>query len=489
MDIPTASAIQGWALAHTYQELPEEFYAAAAPTPVKAPQLELLNPALAQALGLDVAGPEAGLSELFAGNALPEGSLPIAMAYAGHQFGHFTMLGDGRAILLGEQQAPDGKSYDIQLKGAGITPFSRRGDGRATYAAMLREYLISEAMHHLGIPTSRSLAVARTGEQVYRDPIQDGAVLTRVSSSHLRVGTFEYARRFLPADAQKALLAYAIKRHYPELLGTSQPALELLKAVMARQAKLIAQWMGVGFIHGVMNTDNIGIAAETFDYGPCAFMNAYYPGTVFSSIDTTGRYAYGNQPQMGHWGLAVFASALLPLIHEDQDEAVKLAQATVNQFPELYEAQWKQAMASKLGLDVAGAEEEALIKDLLRWMQQNEADYTNTFRYLTDGSGPGAARCEQDAFREWESRWKSRIEQQAGGMAKARETMARNNPAYIPRNHLVEDALKEAAAGDKSRFEALLSVLSDPYTLQPGQESYQLPPDGGDFGFKTYCGT
>ena len=375
----------GWHLEHTYADLPQLFHSPAAPAAVREPRLVAFNRPLATALGLEpemLDSPEG--AAIFAGNALPEGARPIAQAYAGHQFGNFTVLGDGRAILLGEQITPCGDRVDIQLKGAGQTRFSRRGDGRAALGPMLREYIISEAMHALGIPTTRSLAVVTTGEPVYREAVLEGAVLTRVAASHLRVGTMQWAAGH-DKDATRALADYTRARHYPELAESPEPYLDLFRAIVARQASLIARWQLVGFIHGVMNTDNMALSGETIDYGPCAFMDAYDPATVFSSIDHGGRYAYGNQPPIAHWNLARLAEAMLPLFDPDVQHALERATDALDRFPDLFKQHWLDGMRAKLGLFTREEDDEALANDLLAWMQQRSADFTNTFRSLTSG--------------------------------------------------------------------------------------------------------
>jgi serine/tyrosine/threonine adenylyltransferase len=477
-----------WNLEHTYQQLPSALFSPIHPTPVKSPQLVLLNQRLAQDLGLDLEKyDDQILSALFSGNQLPQDARPMAQAYAGHQFGQFTMLGDGRAILLGEKVTPEGVHYDIQLKGSGRTPYSRGGDGRAHLSAMLREYLISEAMHYLGIPTSRSLAVVITGEPVYREKVRHGAILTRVANSHLRVGTFEYARNFHEGQYLKDLLQYSIARHYPELEKAENPALSFFEAVMNRQLDLIIQWMRVGFIHGVMNTDNMSIPGETIDYGPCAFMNAYDPLTVFSSIDSQGRYAYGNQPFIAHWNLGCLASALLPEIAPNTEDALKIARESIDKFPNAYESRWLEMMGHKLGIEKTKPSDKALVDDLLHWMKSNQADYTNTFLYLRRNKFPEESIYNKPDFKGWLLLWQDRI---SADRKKAQELMNQNNPAFIPRNHLVEEALDAASTnGDMKPFQELLSVLQKPYADVPGLEKYQEVPVEVDKGYQTFCGT
>ncbi len=469
----------GWKFDNSYARLPDGLFTRLPPTPVAAPGAVIVNHRLAEQLGLDLAGlPEGELAAVFAGNTVPDGADPIAQAYAGHQFGGFNILGDGRAIVLGEHLAPDGRRVDIQLKGSGPTPYSRRGDGRAALGPMLREYIISEAMAGLGIPTTRSLAVAATGEPVYREQILPGAVLTRIAASHLRVGTFEFAIRQGP-DALQALVAYAIDRHYPDLADADNPALALLDAVIDRQADLIVEWMRVGFIHGVMNTDNMTISGETIDYGPCAFMDAYDPDTVFSSIDLGGRYAFGRQPKMAQWNLARFAECLLPLLAADPDAAVALAEDRIKSFESRYRLRWQAMMGAKLGLAGFDAGDSALIEDLLAWMRAGGFDYTNGFAALTEDSAPPGA----DPV--WLERWRAR----RGDMGPAQARMRAANPVYIPRNHRVEAALAAAGEGDLAPLTRLLEVLSAPYERRAGLEEYESPPPEGAPAYETFCGT
>lgn len=483
----------GWRFDNTYRSLPEGFCSLHRPEYAPNPELVLLNSALASRLGLDFSEcSREELAAIFTGNTLPEGAAAIAQAYAGHQFGHFTMLGDGRAILLGEHISPNGQRLDLQYKGSGRTAFSRRGDGRASLSSMLREYVMSEAMHHLGIPSSRSLAVTTTGEPVFRETQQQGAVLMRVAASHLRVGTFEYARQFLDLPALEALLDYAVERHYPDIdPKTDNKALDFIDAVMTRQIDLVVHWMRVGFIHGVMNTDNTGIAGETFDYGPCAFMNTYDPGTVFSSIDTQGRYAYGQQPRILQWNLSCLAGALLPLIDANQDAAVEAAKTLLNAFPQRYEARWGAMMGAKIGLEHPTPEDLAHIDTLLAWMQRTESDYTNTFTWLrTRQPIEGLGDTSTDDFTEWLTWWEARIDALPGGWELARQRMQRVNPVRIPRNHLVEDALHAAAEKDDlTIIESLMAALREPYTDDVRWTALTIPPVGGDACYKTYCGT
>jgi uncharacterized protein YdiU (UPF0061 family) len=476
----------GWRLEHSYAELPPLFFSRQNPTPVHAPRIVVLNEPLALRLGLDAAklrGREG--AELLSGNNLPREALPIAQAYAGHQFGHFTPLGDGRAILIGEQVTQDGKRFDIQLKGAGRTPYSRGGDGRAALGPMLREYIISEAMHALGIPTTRSLAVVSTGETVQRETPLAGAVLARVAESHLRVGTFEYAAHFGSVEDLAALAEYAVRRHYPLLYGREDRYLLFLREVIARQADLIARWQAVGFVHGVMNTDNTSISGETIDYGPCAFMDAYDPKTVFSSIDHYGRYAYANQPSIGLWNLARLAETLLPLLHTGREQAVILAQQELARGAGLFRASYLEAMRRKLGLSNAEPEDGELIEQLLVMMHSTASDFTNTFRALTNGLLDGLALGQAPGFSQWQRRWQERQQRQPEDLRPV-TVMRAANAAVIPRNHRVEEALEAAAAGDLGVMERLLGALADPYSDNPAHARY-TEPSGKPC--RTYCGT
>jgi serine/tyrosine/threonine adenylyltransferase len=478
----------GWRFDNTYSRLPAALFTPAQPAPVRAPGLVILNRPLADELGLDLgaASPES-LAALFAGQDLPAGSAPIAQAYAGHQFGGFTMLGDGRAILLGEHRTPSGRLVDIQFKGSGRTPFSRGGDGRAALGPMLREYVISEAMAALGIPTTRSLAVVTTGETVYRSSPLKGAILTRVAASHIRVGTFEYLAARRDEPALRALADYAIGRHYPELADSPRKYLEFFRAVTDRQASLIARWQLVGFIHGVMNTDNMAVSGETIDYGPCAFMNAYRPDTVFSSIDRAGRYAYGNQPAIAQWNLARFAESLLPILGSDQEEAVDAASAILGEYPALFERYWLAGMRRKLGLQTDEAGDAELIRSLLDWMQKSRADYTNTFRDLSS-EGPPTGDGYRDAdFLTWHSRWRQRLGRE--DLPDRYAAMRAVNPAVIPRNHRVEEALSAAEdRDDLSVLHRLLAALASPYEAGADSAPYREPPPD-DCGYRTFCGT
>ena len=474
----------------SYVGLPEIFYSPMAPNPVKAPQLAVLNETLAQQLGLNVEALKShnGI-EMFAGNRFPEAAQPLAQAYAGHQFGHFTRLGDGRALLIGEHVTPDGKRVDIQLKGSGRTPYSRGGDGRASIGPMLREYIISEAMYALGIPTTRSLAVVSTGENIVRETLLPGAVLTRVAASHLRVGTFQYAGQWGSKDDLEALVDYTLQRHYPNVDPGNNPALILLQLVVERQASLISKWQLVGFIHGVMNTDNMSICGETIDYGPCAFMDTYDEATVFSSIDKQGRYAYGNQPYMAKWNLARLAESLLPVLHEDHEQGIELAEQVLQQFSEQFFAHWLAGMRAKLGLFNGQPQDEKLIKDLLELMSTYEADYTNTFCALTLG---GKLECNalfnSDGFKTWQQQWQQRLAMQQQSQQEVQQLMKASNPAIIPRNHFVEQALDAAVNGDYSVMDQLLQALKQPYAYLPEQQMYATPPIS-EGSYRTFCGT
>ena len=473
---------------HTYAGLPAAFHAAVAPTPVKAPRLLAWNTALAAELGLD-ASLAARAADVFSGNVLPDGAQPIALAYAGHQFGHFVpQLGDGRAILLGEVVDPRGRRFDVQLKGAGPTPFSRRGDGRAAIGPVLREYLVSEAMHALGIPTTRSLAAVATGEVVVRDEILPGAVLTRVAASHVRVGTFQYfAAR--GDDASVARLAdYVIARHYPELREAPNRPLALLKAVAARQARLVAAWMQVGFIHGVMNTDNAAVSGETIDYGPCAFLDEYHPGKAFSAIDRQGRYAFGNQPPIAQWNLARLAECLLPLF---PGAALADARAAIEGFADTYRGHWLAGMRRKLGLATAEDGDEALARDFLEALQAVEADFTLSFRALVaaaEGAAPTALP-KSPAMDAWLARWRERLAREALPAVERAARLRAANPAVIPRNHHVEAALAAAAEGDLVPFKALLAAVRRPFDDGPAQVPFMAPPDPAERVRNTFCGT
>jgi uncharacterized protein YdiU (UPF0061 family) len=482
---------------HTYATLPARFYARVEPAKVPDPQVVVFNRALANELGLDPDMDTRQGAALFSGNELAEDSTPIAMAYAGHQFGQFVpQLGDGRALLLGEKRDRFGVLRDVQLKGSGRTPFSRGGDGKAALGPMLREYLISEAMHALGIPTTRSLAVVATGEQVYRQDILPGAVLTRVAASHIRVGTFQYFASRGDVEALKELLAYVMARHYPEAATAEVPALAVLAAVTQRQAMLIADWMRVGFIHGVMNTDNMALSGETIDYGPCAFMDQYDPNTVFSSIDLGGRYSYTNQPGIAQWNLARFAETLLPLIDADLDKAVALATPIIEGFVEQFELRFLEHMRRKIGLVSAEEGDAELISRLLAAMQKSKADFTLTFSGITRAaSTPGGESSLRELFQDraeidtWLNDWRARLARDPQSAEQRAQTLRLANPEFIPRNHRVEAALQAATAGDLQPFHELLAILQRPYEHQPGHEEYRLPAPPSEVPYRTFCGT
>ncbi|MFN3193597.1 MAG: protein adenylyltransferase SelO [Aureliella sp.] len=484
----------GWRLEHSYAELPDTLSKRVDPAPVRAPKLVIANQSLAGELGLDFSQltPEE-MATLFSGQTLPSQARPIAQAYAGHQFGGFTMLGDGRAILIGEQRTPTGQLLDIQFKGSGETPFSRRGDGLAALGPMLREYIISEAMHGLGIPTTRSLAVVATGDIVYRETPLAGAILTRIASSHIRVGTFQYLAALKDTPALQSLAEYAIRRHYPDLTDSQAPYLDLLNRVIEKQAQLIAQWQLVGFVHGVMNTDNVTICGETIDYGPCAFMDVYHPETVFSSIDHGGRYAYQNQPPIGQWNLARFAETLIPLLDSDTDKAIEIATDALSAYPQKFEDAWLSGMLSKLGINptisTPGTDSDReLVESLLTWMQDKEADFTNTFDDLTMDQ-LDAELYQNQGFKSWHSNWESRLKKEGQSLAAARERMIARNPAFIARNHRVEEALAAASnENDLSPLNSLLALLQNPFQRRSDFAVYRNPAPA-DQCYRTFCGT
>ena len=466
------------------------------PAPVPAPRLVVLNEALAAELGLDaeaLRAPEA--VAVFAGNATPEGVTPVAQAYAGHQFGGFSpRLGDGRALLLGEVHDVHGRRRDVQLKGSGPTPFARGGDGRAALGPMLREYLLGEAMHALAIPTTRVLAVVTTGERVRRDGWPPGAVLTRVAASHLRVGTFQFAASHADATLLRRLADHAIARHFPSAIEAENPYLEFYERVVDAQAALIARWMLVGFIHGVMNTDNMTISGETIDYGPCAFIDAFDPATVFSSIDYGGRYAYGNQPQIAEWNLARFAETLLPLLDADTEVAVAAATIVVQSFPDRYQRYWADGMRAKLGLADRQRGDDELVDDVLALLHAQRVDFTSFFRALSasvlgDPTPGRSLFTDPTGFDTWSTRWRARLASQPCHPSAIATAMNRVNPVYIPRNHQVEDALTAASDGELGPFERLLDVLAHPFDARPGLETYAAPAPPSFGPYRTFCGT
>ncbi len=483
---------------NSYARLPQQFFTRQAPSQAAEPWLIKLNEPLAEELGLDVEALKRDGAAIFSGNLVPEGADPLAMAYAGHQFGSFVpLLGDGRAILLGEVIDRNGQRRDIQLKGAGQTAYSRRGDGRAALGPVLREYIVSEAMYALGVPATRALAAVSTGQPVYRESILPGAVFTRVAASHIRVGTFQFFTARGDTDGVRALADYVIDRHYPELKDSDNPYLALYEAVCERQAALIARWLHIGFIHGVMNTDNMTISGETIDFGPCAFMDEYHAGTVFSSIDQGGRYAYANQPGVGQWNLARLGETLLPLFDADAEKAVELANSVIQQYGERFQIHWLRGMREKIGLATVEDGDLDLIQSLLAAMQASQADFTLAFRRLSDaGSADEDALFlstfrEPDAAREWLARWRDRLSRDEGRTeADRRAAMRVVNPAFIPRNHRIEQAINAAVEdADFSLFEALLSVLAKPYDDQPGFVAYMERPKPEERVLQTFCGT
>ena len=488
IDPSTSPSNAGWNLDDSYSRLPALFFRETRPTPVKQPSLAVFNEALSRSLGLDaeiLKLPEH--TGLFTGNTLPPGAKPIAQAYAGHQFGHFTTLGDGRAILLGEQITPNNQRFDIQLKGCGRTPFSRGGDGLAALGPMLREYLISEAMHALGIPTTRSLAVATTGETVFRNENLPGAVLSRVASSHIRVGTFQWVAAHQDHAALRALADYTRHRHFPDLAEASD--LEFFHAIMKRQASLVAQWLQVGFIHGVMNTDNMALCGETIDYGPCAFVDRYDPDTVFSSIDRDGRYAYANQPTIARWNLARLAEAMIPLLHADGKQAVELANEALQQFQGIFQNFWLEGMRAKLGICNAEADDLALVQRLLDWMQTSQVDFTGTFTTLSSTASLDHPAFADPVFTHWHADWKNRLARQPEDSLEIACQMKSANPRVIPRNHKVEEALEAATLhADLAPFHKLLSAITHPFD-ETSDETFTTPPPPGSPCYQTFCGT
>jgi len=478
----------GWHFDHSYIKLPKDFFVKQPPIKVLNPKLILFNEPLLKSLGLDKESLSLeAWTNIFSGNEIPEKAYPIAQAYAGHQFGHFTLLGDGRAVLLGEQISPDSERFDIQFKGSGQTPYSRRGDGRAALGPMLREYIISEAMHALNIPTTRSLAVTATGESVMREELLPGAILTRVAKSHIRVGTFQFVSTLNDVNKLKILADYTIDRHYSECKEEANPYLAFLNAVISRQAILVSQWMHVGFIHGVMNTDNMSISGETIDYGPCAFMDRYHPETVFSSIDRQGRYAYRNQAPIAQWNLARFAETLLPLIDQDKDKSIQLASQSVNGFSDQFQMAWLKGMRQKLGLFDENPSDIDLMNELLILMQKNKADYTLTFRHLSSNAIVNDTIFEDESFKAWYKKWLNRIQKQKEGEERSKLMMLRHNPVVIPRNYLVEKALSLAVQDQDYRFlNDFIAALKKPYE---DSKVFSEPPLEEDKSYQTFCGT
>jgi len=480
----------GWHFDNTYSKLSNTFKEVIKPTPVNDPELVILNEQLAKDLNLDFSKQDnKKLAEIFSGNFLPEGTTPVAQAYAGHQFGHFTMLGDGRAILLGEHLVNQKQRVDVQFKGSGRTSFSRGGDGRAALGPMLREYIISEAIHALNIPTTRSLAVVKTGEKIVRENLLPGAILTRVASSHIRVGTFQYIAAKQNTDDLNTLIDYTINRHYPEIKTSDQKAIDLLNLVMEKQCQLVVNWIRVGFIHGVMNTDNMAISGETIDYGPCAFMDTYNPKTVFSSIDKLGRYAFSNQPPITKWNLARLAECLIPLIDKNEDTAIKIATKTIDNFQNVYEKKWLNMMRDKLGLFGEDQNDLKLINNLLNWMESNQADYTNTFCYLMKIDNNDDLKFKDINFINWLKEWENRILINNGSKEKSINLMKKTNPIFIPRNHKVEEALENANKNNFQHLNDLLDVVKKPYTNNENLKQYKRPANLNGIKYQTFCGT
>ena len=479
-----------WKFKNSYLQLPKDMQSKQLPEKVKNPKLVLINNNLSNELGINLSNldPEY-LALVFSGNQLPTGSDTIAMAYAGHQFGHFTILGDGRAILIGEHINNKKQRYEIQFKGSGKTEFSRNGDGKAALGPMLREYIISEAMYHLNIPTTRSLAVVKTDEKVIRETELTRAILTRVASSHIRVGTFQYFAYKKDDESLKSLVNYSIDRHYAEIKNSENIYINLIDRLMDKQIDLVVNWMRVGFIHGVMNTDNMALSGETIDYGPCAFMDKYDPKTVFSSIDHFGRYAYYNQPSITKWNLARFAECLIPFLDTNKDEAIKIATNKINEFDKKYEKKWLKMMSDKIGLLDTEKDDEVLILDLLQWMHSNKADYTNTFYNLINEKIFSNQVYDNADFLTWKDRWKMRLSKYKNKMDKVEEKMKFANPVIIPRNHKVEEALNAAENGNMSLVEILLKVLEKPYENNSNLKEFQIQNKNNNNSYKTYCGT
>lgn len=482
---------------NSYQNLPQDFFERINPVPVKDPQLIIFNNDLGRSLGIDQKINKKELANIFSGNEIPKGSSPIALAYAGHQFGNFVnQLGDGRAVLLGEVSTPNQERFDMQLKGSGQTRFSRQGDGRSPLGPVIREYVVSEAMNALGIPSTRSLAAVTTGEKVFREVILPGGILTRIAKSHIRVGTFEYFATQKNTENLKTLADYTIKRHFLSLKDVANPYLSLLEIVSERQIELISKWMGVGFIHGVMNTDNTSIVGETIDYGPCAFMDEYNPSTVFSSIDAQGRYAFGNQPLIAQWNMACFANSLLGLIDKDTEKATSKAQKVINNFPNKMSEAVMSVMCKKIGLDSTKTNSQEALTKLLRIMLDNKSDYTLTFRYLSEiikGKRDSSFKqqfLEHNQISNWLKEWKELIKDQDLAKKEIVLSMESSNPVFIPRNHLVERAIEAAVENnDFSEMKTLLTILSKPYEEQSKYGEYMKPPKPLEVVHQTFCGT
>ena len=484
----------GWNFDNSYLNLPEIFLSKINPVKVSSPELIIFNEKLSNDLNLDFkSNSNIEIAKIFAGNMLPNGSECIAQAYAGHQFGYFTVLGDGRAVLLGEHTNKENNKFDIQLKGSGKTPYSRNGDGRAALGPMLREYLISEAMHGLNIPTTRALAVVKTGEKVFREKEMDGAILTRIASSHIRIGTFQYAAMQGNKDILEKLLNYTIKRHHPEILENKgeNKAIQIIEKLIEKQISLVVNWMRVGFIHGVLNTDNVSLAGETIDYGPCSYMDYYDPKTVFSSIDHQGRYSFNNQEIITHWNISRFAETLIPLIDNDEDKAIKIGSKIIDSFGDKFKSQWLKMMKNKLGLINDIPNDEKLIFKFLNWMEKNRVDYTNTFLYLMNSQNNNNDHYKSKDFQNIYSEWKNRIGKNKCSEKEVIKIMSSNNPYYIPRNHIVEKCLYEATINNNMKeFNSLIQLYKNPYKKLENNENYQQP---SSFEFtekyKTFCGT
>ena len=480
----------GWYFDNSYSRLPNTFKEDISPIPVNSPEILILNKDLAKDLDLDFSNiNNKKLSEIFSGNLLQEGSCPIAQAYAGHQFGHFTMLGDGRAVLIGEHLTKDNERFDIQFKGSGRTPFSRGGDGRAVLGPMLREYVISEAMCSLKISTTRSLAVVKTGEDVVREQVLKGAILTRVAQGHIRVGTFQYIAAKQNINDLELLINYTIEKYYPNIKSSKNKALDLLNVLIEKQTQLVIDWMRVGFVHGVMNTDNMSISGETIDYGPCAFMDSYDPKTVFSSIDQLGRYAYENQPKITKWNLTRFAECLIPLISKNEDDAIKLATNALDNFESNYENKWLNMMRDKLGFYGEDKNDKNLIIELLNFMHKKKADYTNTFVFLMDEEIIDSETYNDADFKLWKIKWMKRLNMFSNTNDKSMKLMRSTNPMVIPRNHKIEESLMLANKGDLTLFNKLIEILRNPYKVNKDDLEFMSPSLHNDKKYQTFCGT
>ena len=492
MKINTLTDGIGWNFDNTYSLLPELLMTKQNPIPVKQPNLELLNLNLAKELNLNFDNQEKSyLSSLFSGNVLPNGSNCISQAYAGHQFGNFTMLGDGRAVLLGEHLTNKNKRFDIQFKGSGRTPYSRNGDGRAALGPMLREYIMSEAMSGLNIPTTRSLAIVTTGEEIIREEVSQAAILTRVASSHIRVGTFQYVATKNNIGTLKNLVKYTYNRHYDHKNENNNIAINLLKGLIDKQIALVLNWMRVGFIHGVLNTDNVSLSGETIDYGPCGFLEHYDPNTVFSSIDHQGRYSFTNQKIICHWNVSRFAETLIPLLADNEKDAIAIGTKIINEFNDKFEMQWISMMKKKLGFTNNYPHDEKLIKKILSWMEKNKSDYTNTFVYLIDNNFSKNKIYKDESFLNLIKEWEARIKKNKKTGTQYIDIMKENNPLVIPRNHIVEEAINNVCKdNDYSRFNELLEIIREPYNNIKNGDYFQSPaPLAYTQNYKTYCGT